>query len=101
MKNIVIPQKVRKVSKLEKKTLSERTVKLMEEAGELAAEVLRYQNLKGAKGKKKAEILYDLHLEAVDTLLMAMDILTYTGATTKRINKIANIQLAKWKEGTK
>lgn len=101
MKNFIIPKRVRKVSLLEKKSLSNRGVKLFEEAGELAAEILRLQGMKGAKGKKKEEILYDLHLEAVDTLLMAMDILVHTGASTERINKIMNKQLDKWHEGIK
>ncbi len=96
-----IPLKVRKVSLLETKTLAERGLKLNEEAGELAAEILRYKGLKGAKGKTKEEILYDLHLEAVDCLLMSMDILVHTGASEKRIKKIMDSQLRKWMKGIK
>jgi NTP pyrophosphatase (non-canonical NTP hydrolase) len=95
----IIPNRVRKVSRLEKKTLVERGLKLNEEAGELAAEILKYKGLKGAKGKTKKEILYDLHLEAVDCMLMAMDVLVHTNATNARIRKIMNDQLDKWSKG--
>ncbi len=94
-----IPNKVVRVALAEKKSLSDRGLKMCEEAGELAAEILRYQGLKGAKGKTKEEILYMLHLEAVDCLLMSMDILVKTGATEKRIRKIMDSQLKKWAKG--
>ena len=96
-----IPKRVRKVSKLEKKSLVARGLKLNEEAGELAAEILKLEGMKGAKGKTRKEILYDLHLEAIDCMLMSMDILVYTGATEKRIAAIMNSQLDKWALGTK
>lgn len=98
MKNFAIPKKIRKVSKLEKRSLSSRCTKLFEEGGELAAEILRYQGEKGAKGKSKEEVLYDLHLEAVDCMLMAMDILCHTGATDKRIREIMTSQMKKWED---
>ena len=96
-----IPKNVRRVSKLEKKTLIERGLKLNEEAGELAAEILRIKGKKGSRGKTKKEILYDLHLEAVDCMLMAMDNLVHTEASDKRINSIIDSQLEKWSKGIK
>lgn len=95
-----IPKNIRRVSKLEKKTLVERGLKLNEEAGELAAEILKLEGKKGSKGKTKEEILYDLHLEAIDCMLMAMDILVHTKATNKRINEIIDSQLKKWEKNT-
>ena len=95
-----IPKNIRRVSKLEKKTLVERVLKLNEEAGELAAEILKLEGKKGSKGKTKEEILYDLHLEAIDCMLMAMDILVHTKATNKRINEIIDSQLKKWEKNT-
>lgn len=97
----IIPKAVRKVSKLETKSLTARGVKLMEEAGELAAEILRVEGEKNFKGKSKEQVLYDLHLEAVDTMLMAMDILVHTGATDKRIKEIMKNQMEKWKDRTR
>jgi len=98
MKNFVIPKTIRKASKQEKKNLSQRLNKLFEEGGELAAEILRFQHQKNRKGKSKEEVRYDLHLEAVDCMLMVMDILCHTGASDKRIREIMNGQMAKWKD---
>ena len=78
----------------------ERGLKLNEEAGELAAEILKLKGLKGSS-KSKKEILFDLHLEAIDCLLMAMDILVHTKASEKRIEQIMNSQLDKWERGFK
>ena len=103
MKNTapIIPKIVRKLSKLEKRPLLGRSVKLMEEAGELAAEILRLENMKSRKGKSKEQVLYDLHLEAVDCMLMAMDILAHTGATDARIKSIMKNQVEKWQDKTR
>ena len=95
-----IPKNIRRVSNLETKTLIERGLKLNEEAGELAAEILRLEGKKGSRGKSQKEILYDLHLEAIDCMLMAMDILVHTKAPNKRINAIINSQLKKWEKST-
>lgn len=94
-----IPPIVRKISKKERKTLERRGLKLTEEAGELAAEILKHIGEKGRKGKTKAEVLDHLHLEAVDVMLMAMDILAFTGATDKKITTIMNAQLGRWTKG--
>lgn len=95
-----IPNRIRKISNLEKKTLIGRGLKVCEEAGELAAEILKLKGMKGSS-KTKKQILYDLHLEAVDCLLMAMDVLVHTKASEKRINQIINSQLDKWERGFK
>jgi NTP pyrophosphatase (non-canonical NTP hydrolase) len=97
---VKIPKRVKKISRLEKKSLVERGLKLNEEAGELAAEILKLKGLKGSS-KSKKEILFDLHLEAIDCLLMAMDILVHTKASEKRIEQIMNSQLDKWERGFK
>ena len=91
-----IPRKLIKASKSENRSLVARGLKLNEEAGELAAEILKYKGMKSTKGKTKKEVLYDLHLEAVDCLIMAFDVLVATGATNKRIDCIMNSQLDKW-----
>lgn len=90
------PNKLKKASRLEKRTLLARGMKLFEESGECAAEILKLKGLKGSKEKSKEEVLYDLHSEAVDTLIMALDILYYTKASEKRINEILDSQLNKW-----
>ena len=92
-----IPENIKNVSKLEKRPLITRGLKLMEESGELAAEILRYKGEKTSNGKTQQEILQDLHLEAVDVMLMAMDILITTGASDEEITKIIDNQLNRWK----
>jgi NTP pyrophosphatase (non-canonical NTP hydrolase) len=94
--NFKIPNKIRRASKLEKKSLERRGLKLCEEAGELAAEILKLIGEKGRNGKTKSEILAALKLEAVDVTLMALDILCRVNATDKEINEIMEKQNAKW-----
>jgi len=96
-----IPKQVRKVSKLEKRSLLARGLKLNEEAGELAAEILKYLGEKGRNGKTEREVLDHLRLEAVDVLLMSMDLLCHTNTGDKQITEIMDSQLAKWKRGLK
>lgn len=97
----IIPKRVVEVSKREKKSLDRRGLKLCEEAGELAAEILKYLGEKGSNGKTKKQILAALHLEAVDCMLMAWDILVHTGATDKTVSKIMKRQLNKWERNFK
>lgn len=96
-----IPKQVRSISKREKRSLLARGLKLNEEAGELSAEILKYLGQKGRNGKTKEEVREHLHLEGIDVMLMAMDILCHTGATDKDITKIMKSQLAKWERGQK
>lgn len=91
-----IPKKVIKVSNLETRDIIARGLKLGEEYGELSAEILKITGHKGNNNKSKKQILSALHLEAVDCLLMSMDILIYTGASNKIINSIMDRQLSKW-----
>jgi NTP pyrophosphatase (non-canonical NTP hydrolase) len=95
----MIPKSVRKVSKLETKNLVERGLKLTEEVGELSTEILRYKQLKSADGLTAEQVMHNLQYEAVDVMLMAMDILAYTGASDSKIEEMVNYQLARWKKG--
>jgi len=88
-------RKLRSVSKKEGKDIIARGLKLNEEAGELSAEILKYKGHKGSD-KTKQEILKDLQEEAIDTLIMALDILVYTGAKEKQIAKVMDKKLDKW-----
>jgi NTP pyrophosphatase (non-canonical NTP hydrolase) len=95
--NPIIPHKIREISLLETKTLVERGLKLTEEVGELAAEILKFEGLKPTNGKSGIDVLQALRLEAVDCMLMSMDILAYTQTTDDRIKEIIESQLEKWK----
>jgi NTP pyrophosphatase (non-canonical NTP hydrolase) len=98
---VKIPDKIRNVALKERRDLITRGLKLNEEAGELAAEILKLKGEKDWKGKSYEQVLDDLHLEAVDVMLMAMDILVITGATDERISYIVDMQLLKWESGIK
>ena len=91
-----IPNRLIKISKKETRSLACRGLKLTEEAGELSAEILKYLGKKGRNGKTKEEVLAHLHLEAIDVMIMAMDILVHTNAREKEINDIMESQLKKW-----
>jgi NTP pyrophosphatase (non-canonical NTP hydrolase) len=90
------PKKLKTASSLTKRTLIARVLKLCEEAGELSAEVLKFSNLKGRGGKSKSEVEEDLREEAVDCLIMSLDILIETGTSEKHLNELLNKKLDKW-----
>ena len=91
----MIPTKLRKVSRLEPKTLVERGLKLAEETGELAAEIFKLEGKKKSD-KNKKQILADLREEAVDCLIMSMDILAHTKTSNRQIKRLFNKKLEKW-----
>jgi hypothetical protein len=91
-----LPKKLVDISSKDRRPLIPRGLKLCEEAGECAAEILKYSGYKGRKGKTEKQVLNHLRLEAVDCLIMAMDILVATKTADKQINEIMNGQLDKW-----
>jgi NTP pyrophosphatase (non-canonical NTP hydrolase) len=95
-----IPKRLKQVVHKDTKPLVARGLKLCEESGELAAEILKYQGYKGTPDDQD-EILDHLHLEAVDVMIMAMDILVTTGAKNKKITAIMESQLTKWENNIK
>lgn len=97
----MIPKKLITISKKETRSLACRGLKLTEEAGELSAEILKYLGEKGRKGKTEQEVLEHLHLEAIDVMIMAMDILVHTDATKEEIDRIMNSQLDRWNDKMK
>jgi NTP pyrophosphatase (non-canonical NTP hydrolase) len=88
----------RKVVEISAKTtddLVKKTLKLSEEVGELAAEVLK---LDGFKRSKESKVKIKAHLieEAVDSMLVIFDILATAGVTEDVIDKVANKKIKKW-----
>lgn len=81
-----------------KKLLVERVVKLTEEVGELAAEVL-IENGYSNKYRKPGLVEKNIRTEAVDCLIMVLDILNFVGATKEDINKLVNKKVNKWEKG--
>ena len=91
-----IPRKVKSIARRERRTLVERGLKLTEEVGELAVEIQRASGLKARKGRSTEQIVNAIHLEAVDVMLMAMDILVFTRASDRKITSIMAKQLKRW-----
>lgn len=90
-----IPRKLKRISKLEPKSLAERGLKLCEENGELAAEIFKLLGKKKTNQSKK-ETLEHLREEAVDCLIMAMDILVNVKTSDKVMSRLINAKLDKW-----
>ena len=89
-------KEIEKLSLAEKKNLLERTVKLQEETGELAEQVLIAAKASGSqykKGQKDA-----IKQEAVDVTLVALSIFFLEGGTPEELRKIVKIKAAKWKK---
>lgn len=95
-----IPKKLRKISKLTEKNLVERLAKLTEESGELAAEILKYKGLKQTD-KTVKEVRADLEEEAVDTLIMGLDIVAYLEMSDTKVRRLLSKKMKKWLDGLK
>lgn len=101
MPSFAIPSEVRAVSARTHKSLDARIRKLAEEVGEVATEAACLAGEKDRKGRSFQQVKDALKLEAVDVMLMAMDLLEYEGATDEEVNAIMARQLKKWREGQK
>ncbi|MBI2809627.1 MAG: hypothetical protein HYX67_02185 [Candidatus Melainabacteria bacterium] len=86
-------KEIQKLSLAEKKTLLERMVKLQEETGELAEQVLIAAKASGTQDKKKADIKH----ESVDVALVALSIFFLDGGTPDELKKVLKTKMAKWK----
>lgn len=98
-----IPKLLIKLSRKDNGTLTDRVLKLNEEAGELAEAAII---LSGRKNPKKDKpFLEDQHdhviEEAVDVLIMSMDILSHMDASNSQINKCIQNKLKKWERNRK
>lgn len=87
-------------SKYEKNGILERGLKLGEEYGELAAEILKLKEFKRTL-ESKEQIKKNILLEATDCLIMVYDILTNMGFTKGEIVDTAEKQISKWISGIK
>jgi NTP pyrophosphatase (non-canonical NTP hydrolase) len=86
-----------KVSKMEKKNLTQQMVKLAEEHGELAAAVLMHLGQKGTRMSKN-EVRENVLEEGCDCLLMVLSILNKAGFKENEINEMTKKKLKKWKD---
>jgi hypothetical protein len=86
---------IQNVSKLEGYGLLERVCKLQEEVGELSAETLKSIGFKYST-LEQSEIRKNILLEAVDCLIMSMDILANQEFSKIEIIRMADSQIDKW-----
>lgn len=76
-------------------SLTEKCLKLNEEVGELSAEVLKMSNYKKSD-LSKSEVRDRIVEEAVDSLVMVIDILTTVNATNQEITDATEDAVNKW-----
>lgn len=85
---------IKKLSTQEKKTIVERFVKLSEECGELAQELLISAKASGSHHKAPGED--GILGEAVDITLVALSIFFCAGGTANELATMAQAKCAKW-----
>jgi NTP pyrophosphatase (non-canonical NTP hydrolase) len=89
-------EKIQKLSLEEKKNLLERTIKLQEETGELAEQVLIAHQSSGSQYKRASKDA--IKKEAADIILVALSIFFLEGGTPKEFEKILKTKATKWKK---
>lgn len=85
---------VQNLSLKESKTLIERFVKLSEECGELAQEILIARDASGFQHKEKG--IDGISGETVDVLLVAFSIFFKNGGSIEELNAIMEKKALKW-----
>lgn len=92
---------VSSVNNLEKKvTIAEKGLKLTEEVGELAAELLKITGYKHTNDTKE-EALEKSLLESCDVMIMIFGIMNQLGFTKQQIVEMTEKQVNKWAEYVK
>lgn len=84
------------LSRKERKTLLERMVKLQEEAGELANEVLIAKKASGSERKKSQK--KGIRKEAVDVILVALSIYFHQGTSLSDLEEDLTLKTKKWRK---
>lgn len=87
---------IRVLTDVDQKTLLQRTLKLSEETGELAAAVIQNDGAHGTEYKDKPTIM-DIGEEAVDCIIVAASVLAHIGLNDEDIQKIYSRKMNKWK----
>lgn len=89
---------VKSTSELEKPGILERGLKLTEECGELAAEILKLEGFK--RTDESEEVIKEkILLESTDCLIMVLDIMSQMGFSKEQIHEMSMKQIGKWKRG--
>lgn len=90
-----IHELIKNVSKLETGGLIERGLKLSEESGELAAEILKLVDFK-KNNLTKEQIRENILLESSDCLIVILDIMIHMGFSKEEIVNMSEKQINKW-----
>ena len=94
MKFKEVLNRIKGISEVNPKSLIERALKLSEECGELAQAALSYENVSGC-GYKLLDA-NDVQEEAVDCVLVALDIFFQTGGTKADFKELLETKANKW-----
>ena len=89
-------EKIKKLSLAEQKNLLARMVKLQEESGELAQEVLIHEKCSGSAYKEAGPD--GIMGEAVDVLLVALSIFFKVGGSVEDLGNIMDKKSSKWQK---
>ncbi len=92
-------KEIQKLTKIDKKNILERTLKLSEESGEVAQAVLSYTNACGCGYKSKTN--KDVIEECIDVIIVASSIICQSSNEDMNlceVEKIYKSKLCKWKE---
>ncbi|GAA0116102.1 MazG-like family protein [Clostridium senegalense] len=95
-------EKIEELTKLDKKTLVERALKLSEEVGEVSEAILSYCNVCGCGYKKKGR--EDVIEECLDVIIVASSLISHVSDGNLDNNFIRNLYLKKinkWEEKSK
>lgn len=90
---------IEQLSKQEKKTLIERSLKLQEEVGELAVEIGIAQKIVGFYHKEVGKD--GIKGEAIDTVLVGLSIFYAAGGNSAELDTIVAAKCKKWQEHQK
>lgn len=93
--------KILTINKKEPKTPIEVMVKVQEECGELAVELLKHIDRKGSNGDTKSIIRRKILEESCDVIITITSILGKFGFNEKDIAKMIKFKCNKWKSNIK
>ncbi len=94
--NIKLLDYIQELSKRDKKTLSQKALKVSEESGELAKAVLSYDSAYATRHRFVDK--YKILEEAVDTMLTAISVAYDLGFSHEEIEEVMDAKSEKWQE---
>lgn len=87
--------RIRSLSRFDRKNALEKCIKIQEEVGELSAEILKIRGKKGAKGLKKPQLEENLLEECCDVLIITYSLMHKLRFSKQRIANALNKKLDK------